>query len=77
MRAVRRAAIVLTVSLVLAAGLWFAADVVGDPTPRAMEPGLGQPAIAGLKDTVTFLAAGTVAWAACWVLSRVIRLVAR
>ncbi len=74
MRAITRGAIVLGCSAALAALLWFVADTVGSPTPTPTRPGLDQPALVGLEHTVQFLAAGAVAWTACWLVARALGL---
>lgn len=66
MRAVARGLLVLAVSAVMAAALWFVADRVGSPTPTPMRPGLDQPAIVGLEHTLQYLVVGTVLWAVIW-----------
>ena len=70
MRALIRGAIVLGCSAAMAGLLWFVADTLGSPTPTPTRPGLDQPALVGLEHTVQFLAAGTVAWTACWLVAR-------
>lgn len=72
MRAMVRGLVVLALSVVLGAVLWFVADSAGQPTPTPMEPGLHQPASVGLEHTVTYLAAGTVLWLAWSLLARVL-----
>jgi hypothetical protein len=62
MTALRRAGVVLLLSVVLACLLWGLAEIAGQPTPIEMEPGLHQPAIAGAGRTVMLLAVGSVIW---------------
>jgi hypothetical protein len=70
MTALRRAGVVLTVSVVLAVVLWVVAEVAGKPTPIEMVPGIYQPALAGAERTVFLLAAGSVIWTAGWFAGR-------
>ncbi len=72
MRATVRGLVVLALSAVLGAALWFGADTVGNPTPMVMEPGLHQPAFIGAQRTVTYLVAGTVLWVAWAAFARLV-----
>jgi hypothetical protein len=70
MRAVTRGAVVLGCSLALAALVWGLAEALGRPTPTPMEPGLHQPAIAGVRHVVQFMGAGALAWTLAWLAAR-------